>query len=267
MDIILVRGLRFSSDLRNVPTLLTKYFPLSACCTCRVETMRWETTRILRTPASTVRSIKLVSLAEKYPLYRIASHNSLGFVNHILACQRSLKENVNKHGITLAYYSDFKQKSESDYQKPQEKQKVSIFQKMKQMTKDYWHVLIPVHVVTSIGWVAIFYTAVRNGVDIVQLLEYMNFSGKYVDVVCNSGAGDWAITYALYKIFTPLRYTVTIGGTTMAIRHLSKLGYVKAPSFKRQSAEPIQSMKSAAEHETKFKAECKTERHTEPPKP
>lgn len=50
-----------------------------------------------------------------------------------------------------------------------------------------------------------------SGVDVVQLLEYMNFSEKYIDMVRNSGAGDWAITYALYKIFTPLRYTVTVG--------------------------------------------------------
>lgn len=50
-----------------------------------------------------------------------------------------------------------------------------------------------------------------SGVDIVQLLEYLNFSEKYVDLVRNSSAGNWAITYALYKIFTPLRYTVTIG--------------------------------------------------------
>lgn len=52
---------------------------------------------------------------------------------------------------------------------------------------------------------------ISSGVDIVQLLEYMNFSEKYVDLVRNSGAGDWAVTYALYKIFTPLRYTVTVG--------------------------------------------------------
>lgn len=162
MDVILVRGLRFSSDLRNIPTLLTKYFPLSACCPCYVETTRWKTARIFRTSTNTVRSIKLVSLAERYPLYRIASRNSLGLVNHILACQRSLKESVNKNGITLAYYSDFKQKPEHDCQKLQVEQKISVFQKMKQMTKDYWHVLIPVHVVTSIGWVAIFYTAVRK---------------------------------------------------------------------------------------------------------
>lgn len=50
-----------------------------------------------------------------------------------------------------------------------------------------------------------------SGVDVVQLLEYMNFSERYVDLIRNSSAGNWAITYALYKIFTPLRYTVTVG--------------------------------------------------------
>lgn len=57
----------------------------------------------------------------------------------------------------------------------------------------------------------IFFTYAFSGVDIAQLLEYMNFSEKYVDLVRNSSAGNWAITYALYKLFTPLRYTVTVG--------------------------------------------------------
>jgi len=248
MDVIFARGLRFSIELGNA-SMLTRYLPLSACYTCRVNTTRWKS-----------------ALPERYHRYKAASCNSLGLVNNIFVHQKSLKQDINKNGITLAYYSDLKQSSEGHCpSKPQTEQKLSVFQKMKQMTKDYWHVLVPVHVITSIGWVAIFYTAVRNGVDIVQLLEYMNFSEKYVDLIRNSSAGNWAITYALYKIFTPLRYTVTVGGTTMAIRYLSKLGYVKALSFKLQSSQPVQSNKSAAAHKTKFKTECKTDR--QPPKP
>lgn len=45
-------------------------------------------------------------------------------------------------------------------------EKVSVFQKMKQLAKDYWHILIPVHCITSIGWAAIFYTAVKKYVAI-----------------------------------------------------------------------------------------------------
>ncbi|XP_011872129.1 PREDICTED: uncharacterized protein C18orf19 homolog A isoform X2 [Vollenhovia emeryi] len=221
MDMIFLRGLRYSAELSNASTSasLTKYLPLSACSTCRVNATRWKS-----------------AFPERYHRYKAASCNSLGLVNNVLLHQKSLRQDISKNDIALAYYSDLKQSPGDDCQKPQTGQKLSVFQKMKQMTKDYWHVLIPVHVITSIGWVAIFYTAVRNGVDIVQMLEYMNFSEKYVDLVRNSSAGNWAITYALYKIFTPLRYTVTVGGTTMAIRYLGKLGYVKP--FKLQSAEP-----------------------------
>ncbi|XP_070149944.1 uncharacterized protein C18orf19 homolog A-like isoform X3 [Polyergus mexicanus] len=225
MDVILARGLRFSSDLGNA-LLLTKYFPLSACYTCHVNTIRRKST-----------------FPERYRHYRTASYNPLSLVNNVLVYQRSLRQDVNKNSFALAYYSDIKQSSKGEPQKSQtEQKKVSVFQKMKQMTKDYWHILIPVHIITSIGWVAIFYIAIRNGVDIAQLLEYMSFSEKYIELVRNSSAGNWAITYALYKIFTPLRYTVTVGGTTMVIRYLNKLGYGKAPfkaSFKRQSAEPV----------------------------
>lgn len=104
----------------------------------------------------------LISLAERYHRYKAASYNSLGLVNNILVYQKSLKREINKNGITLAYYSDLKRNSDGDCQKPQTEQKLTVFQKMKQMTKDYWHVLIPVHVITSIGWIAIFYTAVRK---------------------------------------------------------------------------------------------------------
>lgn len=249
MDIILARGLRFSSELGNVSTLLTKYLPLSACYTCRINT--------------TCKA----AFPESYLHNRTVSRNPLGLTDYKAKYQRPLRQKIHKTGIILAYYSDIKQSSQNDCQKPQTEQKLSVFQKMKQMTKDYWHILIPVHILTSLGWVAIFYTAVRNGVDVAQMLEYMNFSEKYVALIRNSSAGNWAITYALYKIFTPLRYTVTVGGTTLAIRQLRKLGYVKPPTFNLQSEGLIQSKKCAAEQERKFKAEYKTNRHTEPPKP
>ena len=39
--------------------------------------------------------------------------------------------------------------------------------------------------------------------------------------------GYIAISYALYKIATPARYTVTLGGTTVSINYLKKWGYIK----------------------------------------
>jgi len=42
--------------------------------------------------------------------------------------------------------------------------------------------------------------------------------------VKNSGAGDIALAYLLYKVATPARYTVTLTGTNYAIKYLRKVG-------------------------------------------
>lgn len=46
--------------------------------------------------------------------------------------------------------------------------------------------------------------------------------------------GYIAVAYAMYKVATPLRYTVTLGGTTVSINYLRKWGYIKpVPSTER----------------------------------
>ncbi|XP_015510855.1 protein FAM210A isoform X1 [Neodiprion lecontei] len=147
-------------------------------------------------------------------------------------------------------------------------QQLTVFQKMKRMTKDYWYVLIPVHVVTSAGWVLIFYVAAKNSVDVIWILEKLHVSEKYIEALRGSSAGFWAIVYALYKIFTPLRYMVTVGGTTLGIRYLRKMGYMKSklrttPTQKPQSAE-----QSVSEHKKSYgKVGCKDgQTQADPPK-
>ncbi|XP_011501056.1 PREDICTED: protein FAM210A-like, partial [Ceratosolen solmsi marchali] len=105
---------------------------------------------------------------------------------------------------------------------------VSLFQKMKQLTKNYWNVLLPVHIATSLCWVSMFYIAIKYGIDIIGILKSLHLNDKYLDALRNSNVGDWALTYALYKIFTPIRYTVTIGMTTACVRYLKNIGYLKS---------------------------------------
>lgn len=54
-------------------------------------------------------------------------------------------------------------------------EKASVFQRMKQMTKDYWHILIPVHLVTSAVWASVFYIAAK---------KYVITMNVYKTVVC-----------------------------------------------------------------------------------
>merc|ERR1711915_957251 len=82
----------------------------------------------------------------------------------------------------------------------------------------------------SIVWFGGFYIMLKSGVDIVGMLEAIGTSDRIHDYLRNSEAGYYALSYACYKIATPLRYTVTVGGTTVAITKLKDTGYLKSTS-------------------------------------
>lgn len=48
----------------------------------------------------------------------------------------------------------------NDEVKPDEK--LSLFQRFRQMYKEYWYVLIPVHIATSVVWYGSFYYALKS---------------------------------------------------------------------------------------------------------
>ncbi|KAF2903711.1 hypothetical protein ILUMI_02468 [Ignelater luminosus] len=107
------------------------------------------------------------------------------------------------------------------------KPKKSLLQRFKEMYRDYWYVLVPVHLVTSAGWFGGFYYLAKSGVDIAGILESWNVSEKITSSLKDSSMGYLAVSYALYKLATPLRYTVTLGGTTVSINYLKHWGYIK----------------------------------------
>ena len=51
----------------------------------------------------------------------------------------------------------------------------------------------------------------NSGVDIVPMLEIIGIPDSFLDHLRDSNAGYYALAYAMYKIATPARYTVTIG--------------------------------------------------------
>ena len=99
--------------------------------------------------------------------------------------------------------------------------------KFKQMFKDYWYILVPVHVATSIVWFGSFYFMCKSGVDVAAILHKCGVSEEYLEKLKNSDAQYYALAYACYKVATPARYTVTVGGTTWSIFYLEKWGMLK----------------------------------------
>lgn len=66
------------------------------------------------------------------------------------------------------------------------------------------------------------------------MLESFHFNEAVIAKLRDSSLGHAAIAYLCYKIATPLRYTVTLGGTTLSIKYLSQWGYIRPVPTKAQ---------------------------------
>jgi len=123
-------------------------------------------------------------------------------------------------------------------------EKLSIMKRFKLMYKQYWYVLIPVHIITSCVWYGSFFIAAKSGVDIVPMLEWAGASEKILNYLRNNNAGYYAIAYAMYKVASPARYFVTVGGTTISINYLKKYGYIKPVPTKERIQEIYEAVTS-----------------------
>ncbi|XP_034141877.1 uncharacterized protein C18orf19 homolog A-like [Drosophila guanche] len=111
---------------------------------------------------------------------------------------------------------------------------MGLFAAFRHMYKQYWYVLIPVHWVTSAGWLVGFYFLAKSGVDVPALLQYVHLSETIIEKVKSSDKGYYAIAYLCYKVATPLRYVVTLGTTTLSIKYLVARGYIKPIPTKKE---------------------------------
>ncbi|XP_028819861.1 uncharacterized protein C18orf19 homolog A [Denticeps clupeoides] len=112
---------------------------------------------------------------------------------------------------------------------PLQDRSMGLVQRFKKTFKQYGKVMIPVHLVTSTVWFGTFYYAAMKGVNLVPFLEYVGFPDRLVKLLENSQSGYALTAYAMYKIATPARYTVTLGGTSLSVKYLRKHGYMSTP--------------------------------------
>ena len=82
--------------------------------------------------------------------------------------------------------------------------KESTLSKIKQMIRDYWYVIIPVEVVTSVMWYGGFFLMLKSGVDIVQLLTNIGVSEQTlrfpVSIITFNIQGIIEISWRLYFV-------------------------------------------------------------------
>ncbi|XP_067393575.1 protein FAM210A [Emydura macquarii macquarii] len=112
---------------------------------------------------------------------------------------------------------------------PLQDKSISLFQRFKRTFKQYGKVMIPVHLLTSSIWFGSFYYAAMKGVNVVPFLELIGIPESLVSILKNSQSGYALTAYALYKISTPARYAVTLGGTSITVKYFRKHGYMSTP--------------------------------------
>ncbi|XP_077348520.1 protein FAM210A [Lithobates pipiens] len=112
---------------------------------------------------------------------------------------------------------------------PMQDKSIGLVQRFKKTFKQYGKVMLTVHVLTSSVWLGTFYYAAILGINVVPFLEFVGLPESIVGILKNSESGNVLTAYALYKIATPLRYTVTLGGTSISVKYLRKYGYMTTP--------------------------------------
>ncbi|XP_038602255.1 protein FAM210A [Tachyglossus aculeatus] len=112
---------------------------------------------------------------------------------------------------------------------PLQDKSISLFQRFKKTFRQYGKVMIPVHLLTSTVWFGTFYYAAMKGVNVVPFLELIGLPDSVVNILKNSQSGNALTAYAMYKIATPARYTVTLGGTSITVKYLRSRGYMSTP--------------------------------------
>jgi len=112
---------------------------------------------------------------------------------------------------------------------PLQDKSIGLVQRFKRTFKQYGKVMIPVHLLTSSMWFGTFYYAAMKGVNVLPFLEMIGLPESLVGLLRNSSSGYALTAYAMYKIATPARYTVTLGGTSLSVQYLRKHGYLSTP--------------------------------------
>ena len=115
----------------------------------------------------------------------------------------------------------------------QEKKRIRTLAKFKQMSKDHWYVLVPVHFVNSLIWFGSFYFMCKSGVEVVAILQKFGVSEEYLEKLGDSDVQYYALAYACYKVATPARCTMTVGCTMWSIFYVEKWGMLKS-RFKKK---------------------------------
>jgi len=129
--------------------------------------------------------------------------------------------------------------------------KVGVMARFKQMLKDYWYIIIPVEIGTSVVWYGAIFLSLKSGMDIVHLLESVGVSESTLNKLPIAGgeAGYHALAFVCYKVISPIRHTISIGITAAVVSWLQKTrpGFLTSSSIAKDAREKGDDMREMYE--------------------
>uniref|UniRef100_A0A8C5R1K8 Family with sequence similarity 210 member A n=1 Tax=Leptobrachium leishanense TaxID=445787 RepID=A0A8C5R1K8_9ANUR len=189
-------------------------------------------TKNLSLPTSSVRSCgqqkwPLSSLRFGYQVLVVQGHQKQWL--HSPPTQDGPQEKKNLNVDPQPSPPDATENVDATVSDPLQDKSIGLFHRFKKTFKQHGKVLIPVHLVTSTFWFGSFYYAAMQGVNVVPFLEVVGFPDAILNLLKNSQGGNALTAYAMYKIATPARYAVTLGGTSLSVKYLRRYGYLHTP--------------------------------------
>lgn len=118
-------------------------------------------------------------------------------------------------------------------QKPlqqESQQPLSKKDQLKRAVSQYGSTVIVFHVTISLASLGFFYILVSSGVDVVSLVEKAPIVGETLkNSSIATGASTFALSYAIHKVFAPVRISITLGSVPFIVKYLRARGILKAP--------------------------------------
>ncbi|KAM7352684.1 uncharacterized protein ACRADG_005114 isoform 2-T3 [Cochliomyia hominivorax] len=101
-------------------------------------------------------------------------------------------------------------------------------EQLKQAFKEYGSTILIFHVAISLVSLGGFYLLVSSGLDLIALLEYLDFAPTALKNSIALDASNFVIAYAVHKIFAPVRISITLGATPFIVRYFRSRGILKS---------------------------------------
>ena len=130
--------------------------------------------------------------------------------------------------------------------------KEGVMVRFKQMLKDYWYIIIPVEIGTSVIWYGAIFVSLKSGVEIVDMLITIGVSENTLANLPSAG-GDYgyhALAFVCFKVISPIRHLISLGISGALVSRLEKTrpGYLRtSSSIAKEARETGEDMKERYE--------------------